>query len=48
MKNQQGGGTLPLAPTLRFSATPSAGAPPQRPRCCHTDSILLTQNQKTE
>ena len=25
MKNQQGGGRLPLAPTLRFSATPSAG-----------------------
>ena len=25
MKNQQGGGSLPLAPTLRFSATPSAG-----------------------
>ena len=29
----QGGGSLPLAPALRSSATPSAGAPPpQRPR----------------
>ena len=39
---RQKGGSLPLAPNLRFSATPSAGDTPATPPSSHTDSGNLT------
>ena len=43
--NEHVGEVSPYA-SSKESATPSAGDTPTTPPNCHTDSILLTQNQK--
>ena len=43
--NEHVGEVSPCA-SSKESATPSAGDTPATPPNCHTDSILLTQNQR--